>query len=96
MKNTSQSDQWEWNLDRAVMLFAGSVILFSLLLSQLHSEWWLLLTALAGLNLIQSVFTGFCPPAIVLRKLGLRGGCAFTASDRTAQRVDGTTSETIQ
>ena len=30
----------------------------------------ILLPAFAGLNLIQSVFTGFCPPSLVLRKLG--------------------------
>jgi hypothetical protein len=26
-----------------------------------------------GLNLIQSAFTGFCPPSLVLRKLGWLG-----------------------
>lgn len=66
-----------WNIDRLVMLIAGSVVLISLGLSRLHSEWWLLLTAFAGLNMVQSVFTGFCPPAIVLRKLGVPSGCAF-------------------
>jgi hypothetical protein len=34
------------------------------------SPWWLLLTCFVGLNLIQSAFTGFCPPTLVLRKLG--------------------------
>ena len=32
--------------------------------------WWLLLPTFVGLNLIQSVFTGFCPPSLVLRRLG--------------------------
>lgn len=31
---------------------------------------WILLPAFVGLNLIQSVFTGFCPPTLLLRKLG--------------------------
>jgi hypothetical protein len=65
------------NVDRAVMAFAGSVVLISLLLSQLASPWWLLLTAFVGLNLLQASFTGFCPLAMLLRKLGLTPGSAF-------------------
>ncbi|MDP2136285.1 MAG: DUF2892 domain-containing protein [Candidatus Didemnitutus sp.] len=53
-----------------VRLLAGSVVLTGLLLSQLHSPWWLLVPAFVGLNLIQSVFTGFCPPTLILTKLG--------------------------
>jgi hypothetical protein len=36
-----------------------------------------LLAAFAGLNMVQAAFTGFCPAAIVFRKLGLKAGCAF-------------------
>ena len=39
-------------------------------LAQFHSPWWLLLPAFVGANLIQSAFTGFCPPTLVLTKLG--------------------------
>lgn len=65
------------NLDRAVMAFAGLMILASALLAHFVSPWWLLLTAFVGLNLLQASFTGFCPAAIVFRKLGVSGGCAF-------------------
>ena len=65
------------NLDRAVMAFAGVMILASVLLVHFVSPWWLLLTAFVGLNLLQSSVTGFCPAAMVFRKLGLPGGCAF-------------------
>ncbi len=65
------------NLDRAVMAFAGCVVLGSLALSQLHSPYWLLLTAFAGFNMIQASVTGFCPAAIAFKAFGLRGGCAF-------------------
>ena len=61
------------------MIFAGGVILTSLTLSQLVSEWWLLLTAFAGLNMIQAAFTGFCPVVYILRALGIPAGCAFPA-----------------
>jgi hypothetical protein len=66
------------NVDRAVFAFAGAMILASLTLAWFASPYWLLLTAFVGLNLMQSAFTGFCPAAMIFRKLGLREGCAFT------------------
>lgn len=65
------------NVDRAVFAFAGMMILVSLALAWFVSPYWLLLTAFVGVNLMQSAFTGFCPAAMIFRKLGLRGGCAF-------------------
>ncbi|MGB8362915.1 MAG: DUF2892 domain-containing protein [Rhizomicrobium sp.] len=66
------------NIDRAVLAFAGVVVLAGLLLAQIYSPWWLLLSAFAGLNMFQAAFTGFCPAAIVFRKLGLKAGNAFS------------------
>ncbi|RYC03807.1 YgaP family membrane protein [Nocardioides zhouii] len=74
------------NLDRAVLAFAGTVILLSVLLTVAVSTWWLLLTAFVGLNLIQSSLTGFCPAAIVLRRLGVPNGCAFNSQHQVAAR----------
>jgi hypothetical protein len=65
------------NIDRLVFAFAGTMILGSLALSQLHSPYWLLLTAFVGLNMLQASFTGFCPLALVLKRFGARAGCAF-------------------
>lgn len=65
------------NIDRWVLRFAGTVILASLVLAHFVSPAWLWLTAFVGANLLQSSFTGFCPLAIVLRRLGLKPGCAF-------------------
>ncbi len=65
------------NVDRAVLLFAGLMILLSVALTLLHSQWWLLLTTFVGLNMTQASITGFCPLAILLRRLGLRPGEAF-------------------
>jgi hypothetical protein len=65
------------NIDRAVFAFAGVMILGSVALSQLVSPWWLLLTAFAGLNMLQAAFTGFCPAARLFAAFGLRAGCAF-------------------
>lgn len=64
-------------IDRAVLAFAGIVILLSLALGIRISSNWFWLTAFVGANLTQSAFTGFCPLAILLRKLGLKPGPAF-------------------
>lgn len=64
-------------LDRMILVFAGLMILISVALGVYVSPYWHLLTVFVGLNLIQSSFTGFCPAAIVFRKLGVKPGCAF-------------------
>lgn len=64
-------------LDRAVLVFAGIVILASLALTRWQSPYWMLLTAFVGLNMIQAAFTGFCPVAMVMKRLGVRPGTAF-------------------
>ena len=53
-----------------VRLLAGLMVLLGTGLAYYVSPWWLLLPAFVGLNLIQSVFTGFCPPTLLLTKLG--------------------------
>ena len=65
------------SIDRIVMAFAGVVILASVLLSVYHNVNWLWLTGFVGLNLLQSSFTGFCPLAIILKKMGKESGAAF-------------------
>lgn len=65
-------------ISRIVMAFAGVVILASLALSQVHHLYWLGLTAFVGINLFQAAFTGFCVPAIVLKKFGFKTGDAFS------------------
>lgn len=67
------------SIDRFVLAFAGAVILISLALAHFVAPGWLWLTAFVGANLFQSAFTGFCPLALMLRKLGLKPGCAFPA-----------------
>ena len=65
------------SIDRMVMAFAGGMILLSVLLSIVHHPYWLFLTAFVGANLFQAAFTGFCPLAIILKKIGLKSGVAF-------------------
>jgi len=65
------------SIDRAVFAMAGTMILLSLLLAHFFSPMWLWLTAFVGANMLQSAFTGFCPAAMIFKRLGLKVGCAF-------------------
>jgi hypothetical protein len=67
--------------DSFVHVFAGAFVLLSLALGVqasplFHSSYWLWFTAFVGANLLQSGFTGFCPLAIFLKKLGAKESCA--------------------
>ncbi len=66
------------SIDRIVLMFAGTVILISLALSQLQHVYWLWLTAFVGANLLQASITGFCPLAKILKALGSKPGQAFS------------------
>jgi Inner membrane protein YgaP-like, transmembrane domain len=65
------------SIDRVVVAFAGTVVLVSLALAQVHSGYWLWLAAFVGANLLQSAFTGFCPLAKILKWFGVKPGVAF-------------------
>jgi hypothetical protein len=57
-------------IESLIRILAGSFVLLGVALAHLVNPWWLLLPVFAALNLIQSAFTGFCPPSILLTKLG--------------------------
>lgn len=65
------------NLDAAVLRFAGVVVLAGVLLSIYVHPYWIGLTIFAGLNMVQASFTGFCPAAMLFKKLGAKPGNAF-------------------
>ena len=56
-------------LEYMIRILAGTLVLASLVLSQLVSNWWLLLGAFVGINLIQSSFTRFCPAEKILSRI---------------------------
>lgn len=64
-------------IDRAVFIFAGLVVVLGVALALTINIWWLALTVFAGLNMIQAAFTGFCPAALIFKKLGAKPGVAF-------------------
>lgn len=65
------------SLDRAVMMFAGVMVLVSLALTHWVHPAWVWLTVFVGLNLVQASITRFCPAAMLFRRLGVRPGTAF-------------------
>ena len=64
-------------VDRMVLAFAGGVVLLGVALAQFVNPWWICLSVFAGLNMIQAAFTGFCPAAMVFKRLGAKPGVAF-------------------
>lgn len=65
------------SLDRMILAFAGAMVLLSVALTVFVHPLFVWLTVFVGANLLQSAFTGFCPAAMILRKLGIRPGAAF-------------------
>ncbi len=65
------------NLDRAVLIFAGAVVLLGVVLAMTVHPWWIGLTIFAALNMIQAAFTGFCPAAIAFKAMGVKPGSVF-------------------
>jgi hypothetical protein len=67
------------SIDKIVLAVAGTVVLINSLLIATGTIplVWSWLTAFVGFNLLQSSITGFCPLAMILKKLGYQSGCAF-------------------
>lgn len=59
-------------IDQLLRFIAGFFILLSLILSQVHSVYWLYFTVFVGLNLLQSGITDWCPMMYFLRHLGIK------------------------
>ncbi len=66
--------------ERAIMAFAGLMVLLSLVLTVYVHANFIYFTAFVGANLFQSAFTGFCPVAILMRKLGMKSEAQLATS----------------
>ncbi|MCL1068650.1 DUF2892 domain-containing protein [Shewanella olleyana] len=60
------------SLERTIMAFAGFMVLLSLGLTAWVNHNFIWLTLFVGANLLQSAFTGFCPAAMLFKKLGVK------------------------
>lgn len=59
-------------VERALLVFAGLMVLLSVLLTYFVHPNFVWLTVFVGANMFQSAFTGFCPAVMVMKKLGLQ------------------------
>ena len=66
------------NLDKAVLRLGGVAALLGAALAYWVHPAWLVLVAFMGANLVQASFTGFCPAAYVLKKMGVKSGSVFS------------------
>ena len=65
--------------ENMVRIVAGVLVVIGVTLGRFWSEWWLLLPLFVGVNLVQSVFSGFCLAATIFRKLGVKDKCPEAA-----------------
>jgi hypothetical protein len=72
------------SLERWIRLIAGSFVTLSVVLSYVHSPYWLLFTLFVGLNLFQSALTRFCLMEDILRKLGVGPSRSTSVGGSTA------------
>lgn len=61
-------------INRSLRTIAGTFVLLSLVLAEVHSRHWLWFTGFVGLNLFQSGFTNTCGMMKILRMLGVKEG----------------------
>lgn len=61
-----------WYMERIIWVIAGIVVLTGVILGFFVHKYWLVLPLLVGINLLIFAFTGFCPMAIFLNKLGVK------------------------
>ena len=65
------------HIDRMVFTISGLLVLVCIALSYLLSSRFLIGVAIVGLNMVQAGFTGFCPVAVTLKKLGVKSDSVF-------------------
>ena len=69
-----------WYLERLIWLIAGIVVLGGTILGLTVHKYWFVFPILAGTNMIIFAFTGFCPMAVILNKLGKKPLCPGKSS----------------
>ncbi len=70
------------SLEKSVSAFAGFMVVLSVLLTYFVHPGFVWLTVFVGFNLFQQAFTGFCPAAMVLRKIGFKPQCELVTQGK--------------
>ena len=83
-----QAGDRRWPLERILFALAGTVTLASVALAAFVSPWFLLLTALVGVNQWLLVIFGACPASLVLvHVFGVRPRQSCDSASRRAARI---------
>ena len=64
--------QREWDLERTLQAWFASVVLTGVALSVRRNPRWIALPAVAAGFMLQHALLGWCPPVLLLRRLGVR------------------------
>ncbi len=70
------------SIERTIMAFAGFMVLLSVALTVWINDNFIWLTVFVGANLFQSAYTGFCPAAIIMRKLGFKSEAQLATANK--------------
>jgi hypothetical protein len=68
----------KWTVGRITKVLTGVVILLGVILGNLVSPWWQILTVLGGVFLLQYIFVSTSPFELLLKQAGLRTGSEIT------------------
>ena len=60
------------SIERALFVLAGTMVIITALLAKYHHPWWMWFTVFIGFNMFQSAFSGFCPAALIMKKMGMK------------------------
>jgi len=67
-------------IEKAMLVLIGTMVLVTSLLALFHNPLWTWVTVFVGFNVLQSAFTGFCPPSWVMKKMGMKTQMELSAS----------------
>jgi len=60
-------------IERGLFLLASIMVIASTVLDMIFpAGYWQWFTLFVGFNMLQSTFTGFCPPKFLFKKLGMK------------------------
>ena len=71
------------SIERTLFAFGGTMVMITSLLALFHHPYWTWVTLFIGFNCLQSSFTGFCPPAWLMKKFGLKSEAELALQSQT-------------
>jgi hypothetical protein len=60
------------SIERSMFAFGGIMVMLTSMLALYHSPYGTWFTLFIGFNCLQSSFTGFCPPTMLMKRFGMK------------------------